>query len=91
MYTFNLFAQHNFEKSLEIYTKIDAGVCVCVALKIRVGWYGIFQKQYGIEKNALVSLYKHLLHLQAEKHKQTNNLLLAHIIALKEPIYNSAT
>lgn len=27
---FFLFAQHNFEKSLEIYTKIDAGVCPCL-------------------------------------------------------------
>ena len=32
---FYLFAQHNFEKSLEIYTKIDAGVCVCVCVCVR--------------------------------------------------------
>ena len=39
---FFLFAQHNFEKSLEIYTKIDAGMCPCLEYPEQYMYYNLY-------------------------------------------------
>ena len=56
---FFLFGQHNFEKSLEIYTKIDAGVCIhawnilnniCIIICISLGHFFVLRERWSYSR-----------------------------------------